>query len=236
MIYLFCNEAYGQPLLREAAVFCRDRGVDLRVVLSARVPGPGVPAWKRAAIRKLARWKSMRVARAYGVTTVAVPDVNAVMFADTIAAGDVGIVGGFNQIFRGATIARFASLVNFHPSVLPLYRGPVPSYWCLKHGEAETGYTLHRVAEEIDAGEVLFQDTVRIEPTLDEAGLDRRIGEAAIPTLRAYLRHLTDNEPWSSKTVDASRVYAEHVDYMGFPRQLARRPLPCNCLSDDSQH
>ncbi len=85
-----------------------------------------------------------------------VGNVNSALFQRRIRPNDHGIITGFNQIFTNETISKFKSLINFHGSLLPLYRGPVPSFWCIKNGEKETGYTIHKVSERIDDGDILF--------------------------------------------------------------------------------
>jgi len=60
--------------------------------------------------------------------------------------------------------------INIHPSLLPNYRGPVPTAWALLNGEKETGVTIHYMNEEIDTGDILFQKTVEIMP--EETGFE----------------------------------------------------------------
>jgi methionyl-tRNA formyltransferase len=109
--------------------------------------------------------------------------------------------------------------VNFHPSLLPLYRGPVPSYWCIINEEQATGYTLHEVTTKIDCGKVLFQEVVRIEAGIDEASLDQEIAKNACLTLKRYLDNLYLRTPFEPRTVDAYEVYRNHVSYASFPER-----------------
>lgn len=54
--------------------------------------------------------------------------------------------------------------INFHPSLLPMYRGQSPTYWVLKNKEPVTGLTCHYVDEGIDTGDIIFQVEVMVEP------------------------------------------------------------------------
>lgn len=65
-------------------------------------------------------------------------------------------------------IARRGAL-NMHGSLLPKYRGRVPVNWAVLHGEAETGASLHYMAEKPDAGDLVDQQAVPILPD-DTAG------------------------------------------------------------------
>lgn len=55
--------------------------------------------------------------------------------------------------------------VNFHASLLPLLRGASPIEHALLHGFGETGWTLQRIVSELDAGDIIAQSKVRIDPT-----------------------------------------------------------------------
>ena len=54
--------------------------------------------------------------------------------------------------------------INIHPSLLPKYRGPSPIQWAIWNGETETGITLIRMNEKMDAGNILYRETMTIEP------------------------------------------------------------------------
>jgi len=144
MIYVFCNEAYGKPICEAALEYTRARSMPITVVMSAR-------KWKkRGAAGRLSLllsdagcllskiWRERSLAEKYGSKVILTRNVNAWWFVRRIKPEDDGIVSGFNQIFHVVTINRFHTLVNFHPSILPFYRGPVPSYWVIRNGEQRT--------------------------------------------------------------------------------------------------
>ena len=128
----------------------------------------------------------------------------------------MGICSGFDQIFSSATIDCFEQLVNFHPSLLPYYRGPVPSYWCLKNEEQETGYTLHRLTPQIDAGAILFQERIAITTGDTEQSLDQKIAKKASALLLPWLQHVVQKEYWKPVVLEASKIYRHLVDYRSF--------------------
>lgn len=59
--------------------------------------------------------------------------------------------------------------IQFHPSLLPRYRGPSAVNWAIVCGEHETGVTIFRPTDEMDEGPVILQKTVSIHPD-DTAG------------------------------------------------------------------
>lgn len=64
----------------------------------------------------------------------------------------------FNQ-WIGADVCAIPRLgcVNMHPSLLPALRGPDPAFRALERNLTTTGITIHKVAKEIDAGQILYQ-------------------------------------------------------------------------------
>jgi len=53
---------------------------------------------------------------------------------------------------------------NMHGSLLPKYRGRAPINWAVLHGETRIGMTLHRMVKSADAGAVVDQEGVEIDP------------------------------------------------------------------------
>jgi methionyl-tRNA formyltransferase len=54
---------------------------------------------------------------------------------------------------------------NLHASLLPKYRGAAPINWAIINGEKESGVTTFKLKHQIDTGNILFQEKVKIEPT-----------------------------------------------------------------------
>ena len=59
---------------------------------------------------------------------------------------------------------------NLHGSLLPKYRGAAPINWAVIHGDTETGVTTFFIQEEIDTGDLIFQEKMSI-------GKDESVGE-----------------------------------------------------------
>jgi len=53
---------------------------------------------------------------------------------------------------------------NLHGSLLPHYRGAAPLNWAIINGDKETGVTTFIIKQEIDTGNILFQEKVPIGP------------------------------------------------------------------------
>jgi len=46
---------------------------------------------------------------------------------------------------------------NLHPSMLPAYRGPTPLFWQYRAGEKNLSISLHKITNELDAGNIILQ-------------------------------------------------------------------------------
>jgi methionyl-tRNA formyltransferase len=55
-------------------------------------------------------------------------------------------------------------IINLHSSLLPKYRGAAPINWAIINGETETGLTVMQINVDIDAGTILNQLVVPIDP------------------------------------------------------------------------
>lgn len=53
---------------------------------------------------------------------------------------------------------------NLHGSLLPYYRGAAPLNWAIINGDQETGVTTFVLKQEIDTGNILFQEKIKIRP------------------------------------------------------------------------
>lgn len=84
--------------------------------------------------------------------------------------------------------------INIHHARLPQYRGMMPTFWQLYHGESRVGLTIHFMEEAIDGGYALFQGSLDVMKgeTLDH--LIRRSKKHAAHELSNVLRLLSNNE------------------------------------------
>jgi len=62
------------------------------------------------------------------------------------------------------TLPRRGTL-NVHDSLLPAYAGFAPLNWAVINGENEVGLTAHMMDEDLDAGDIVVQRAVPVEPT-----------------------------------------------------------------------
>ncbi len=61
--------------------------------------------------------------------------------------------------------------INLHPSLLPLYRGAAPVEWAVINGERETGVTVQMINEELDAGDIVIQQSIMLDENITSGEL-----------------------------------------------------------------
>jgi methionyl-tRNA formyltransferase len=74
-------------------------------------------------------------------------------------------------------------VLNVHASLLPKYRGASPIQSALLNGESETGVTVMKISEKLDAGDILTQRKVKIEETDNAQTLHDKLSKAGAELL-----------------------------------------------------
>ncbi|MBS1259271.1 MAG: Methionyl-tRNA formyltransferase [Candidatus Scalindua arabica] len=80
--------------------------------------------------------------------------------------------------------------VNIHASLLPKYRGAAPINWAIVNGETETGITTIIMSEKMDAGEMIDQKSVAIDPEETAGELGNRLSRLGAETLLESLMQI----------------------------------------------
>ena len=84
--------------------------------------------------------------------------------------------------------------INVHASLLPKYRGAAPINWAIINGEKETGVTTFKLTHEIDTGNILLQETVKIEDEDDAGTLHDKLKIAGAELLIKTIAGIVDNK------------------------------------------
>jgi formyltetrahydrofolate deformylase len=106
----------------------------------------------------------------HGIPFIYVDMQNKSAAFDKIAAlfeeyrGDSMVLARFMQIIPPALCQRFPGrIINIHHSFLPSFVGAKPYHQAYQRGVKLIGATCHYVTDELDAGPIIEQDTVRID-------------------------------------------------------------------------
>jgi methionyl-tRNA formyltransferase len=154
------------------------------------------------------------------------------------------VVAAYGRILPQAVLgAPRLGLLNIHASLLPKYRGASPIQRAVMSGERETGVSIMRVVEALDAGPVLAARarTIGADETAEEIEHDlARLGASLLievvdalergeaverpqdDAAATYAAKLTSDERWLDWTERATRLH---------DRVRGLRPWPNACTS-----
>lgn len=122
-----------------------------------------------------------------GLTLTRTANIN----AESLPPADVMVVIAFGQKIAAQVVdhPRLGS-INLHASLLPKYRGAAPINWAIIRGEKQTGNSVIRLAEKMDAGAVLGQSRLEIGELATAGELHDRLAADGAPLVCAVLEGL----------------------------------------------
>jgi methionyl-tRNA formyltransferase len=125
---------------------------------------------------------------------------------------DLIISGGFPWRIPSEVIAlpRLGA-INMHPALLPRYRGPAAIEWALRNGDAELGFSVHRLAPDFDTGPILAQTRIPIADDDDINSLVAKFGPVLPGLLGQALERVARGDPGEAQD-EAEATYAGLFD------------------------
>lgn len=114
------------------------------------------------------------LAKGRGVPLFSDLSVAAVAEAIQRAAPDCVVVSSYHRVLPAKLVAE-RPFVNVHYAPLPRYRGRANVNWAIINGDPGTAITIHRLAPELDGGNILLQSEIAIGPEDSVADLYQRL-------------------------------------------------------------
>ena len=182
---------------RRLVVLISGRGSNMEALLNAKLP-----AVIAAVISNRPDARGLATAQAHGVPT-AILDHQSFASRDAFDAAlaeeidkhrpDLIVLAGFMRVLGAAFIQRFyGRLINIHPSLLPALPGLNTHRRALEAGVRIHGCTVHFVSAEVDAGPIVAQAAVAVQPTDTEQTLAARVLEQEHRIFPAAIRALCE--------------------------------------------
>jgi methionyl-tRNA formyltransferase len=132
-------------------------------------------------------------ARELGVRVIPDAAIAAIDAAVDDLRPDCVVVSSFHRILPDALLSK-CPFVNVHYALLPKYRGRANVNWAILNGERATGISIHEMAPGLDAGNILFQAAVPIEPDDDVTRLYDRLNGLQGAALSAAVERLLSGD------------------------------------------
>ncbi|HVW71550.1 MAG TPA: methionyl-tRNA formyltransferase [Candidatus Paceibacterota bacterium] len=126
---------------------------------------------------------------------------------------DAGICVAYGKILPQALIDAFPlGILNIHYSLLPKYRGASPVEGALLHGETVTGVSIQKMVFKMDAGDILAQQEVAIEPTETTRELRPRLVQIGAVLLATILPEFFAGAMLSSPQNESQATHSGKIE------------------------
>ena len=103
--------------------------------------------------------------------------------------------------------------INVHHAPLPRYKGMMPTFWQMYHGEKQVGVTIHTMAARVDEGTALLQEELPIRENESLDSLIRRTKRHGAHCMLAVLQQI------ARQTQTTFSLTNEPGSYFSFPTQ-----------------
>ncbi|MEG0177324.1 methionyl-tRNA formyltransferase [Anaerorhabdus sp.] len=105
-----------------------------------------------------------KAALAYGIPVIQPEKIKEAVEEVLAFNPDIIVTCAYGQLIPEAILNEPKyKCINVHASLLPKYRGGAPIHWAVINGDKETGITIMYMAKKMDAGEIISQQSVKIE-------------------------------------------------------------------------
>jgi methionyl-tRNA formyltransferase len=137
------------------------------------------------------------------------------VFLETLrdVRADLGVVAAYGKILPNAVLTIPAlGLINVHASLLPKYRGAAPVHRAVIAGDKETGVTIMRVVEALDAGPMLSRVVRSIGEDETSLDVERGLADLGAGMLLQAVDALAEGRAVEIPQNDSDATYARKIE------------------------
>jgi phosphoribosylglycinamide formyltransferase 1 len=152
-------------------VLVSGEGTNLQALLDAEQRGELAPGAIAVVVSNVTTARALDRAKAAGKPAVAIDHKghSRAAFEDLVIAAlehvELVVLAGFMRVLTPHFLARFPGrVINTHPSLLPLFPGKDAPAQAIAAGATTSGVTVHFVEAIVDAGPIIAQASVPVEP------------------------------------------------------------------------
>lgn len=228
----FGTEHYSDVVLN----ILLNRGVVVSTVITK-------PDFKTGRGQKVTSPKVKITAQKHGIQVLQPNSNDDICDAITDSKCDFGVLAAYGKLLPKRTLDLFkGGILNIHPSLLPKWRGPSPVEAAILAGETETGVSIIKLSEKMDAGPVYLQQKVALKGSetkpqlynelfslgaeLLAANLSRVVAGSLQPTDQdesnaTYCQLLKKEDGFIDWSKPANEYERQIRAYLGYPRSSA---------------
>ena len=108
------------------------------------------------------------------------------------------------------SIPKFGFL-NVHASLLPKWRGAAPIQRSIMHLDGETGVSIMKIVEELDAGPIMHQDKININENIDALTLSKLLSKLGAKSLINAIAKIETGEANFKEQEHQEATYAKKI-------------------------
>jgi methionyl-tRNA formyltransferase len=136
-------------------------------------------------------------------------------------------------------------IFNLHPSLLPDYKGCSSLTWAMIEGEEYVGYSYHYLTQEVDGGDILLQEKLKVEEFDTQSSLYNRVMFEAMRPYFKVVQAVKNKEKGTLQDNNKGKVYKRGAPFNGvidptwnisridkFIRAMIFPPLPAASFKD----
>ena len=111
---------------------------------------------------------------------------------------------------RFLNIPKFG-FINVHASLLPKWRGAAPMQRSIMNLDSETGITIMKIVEELDAGPIIHQDKIKINESVDTLSLSKLLSQLGAKSLIKAMNKIFSGDISFQEQNHKAATYAKKI-------------------------
>ena len=125
---------------------------------------------------------------------------------------DMVVVVAYGKIIpkRFLNLPKFG-FINVHASLLPKWRGAAPMQRSIMNLDNETGITIMKIVEELDAGPIIHQDKIKINENVDTLSLSKLLSQLGAKSLIKAMNKIFNGDISFQEQNHKEATYAKKI-------------------------
>ena len=128
---------------------------------------------------------------------------------------DIVVVIAYGKIIpkRFLSLAKYG-FINVHASLLPRWRGAAPIQRSIMNLDNQTGISIMKIVEELDAGPVMHQDKIKINENIDALTLSEVLSKLGAKSIIGAINKIETGQAKFQEQNHSQATYAKKISKM----------------------